>query len=293
MSARSLLLLLALALTACPLLDSDLGWGSGSDSGSGSGSGSHGLTSSSDGTGAPNVDTTTTMAMGPTSGSSITDSAADETTALTITGPVETTTGGVTSASTGVSNDATTAESGSTGGSTDDGGLPDYCQGPVLDYGCNGPWKDELAITVQTELTVPPDASADIEVSTSECGDATRRAAGLVVDVGLESACYWSMTLSIVCPSGQALALTAPGMCDPCSDIANPFHAIFRTTAPLDCTVCDFGEDSCKLRPAGDDLCAFLASCEFPADKPWILRIQTGDSPVTIGSVALRLALAD
>ena len=198
----------------------------------------------------------------------------------------EVTTGGATSTGGGSTG---SGSSGSTGGE-----LPEYCDGPMLDYGCLGQKPTQLAITIDAGLTVDANTSADIVIDTSTCGDPTRPATGLVVDVGLADACLFSMKLGLACPSGQVLDLLAPEGCGACSDVAKEYRVIFRTTAPAECSVCDFADaDACLLRPVGQDLCEFLASCDFASGEPWKLHVEAGDSPLTVTSVGLRLLLDD
>lgn len=197
--------------------------------------------------------------------------------------------------SAGGSTETSAGETTTGGGSGDEGSsgstgvdIP-LCGEPLVDFKCFGAGDDELLAKVETDAVVPANTTQDIPVDISECGgDPTRRVYGLAVDIGLQDACLWSMELSIVCPSGEALALTTPDMCGPCAQVA-AYHAVFRQSFEPDCTECDFNNLQCILAPAGGDICPFLAGCQFDLGEPWALRVKAGATPVTIPTVALHL----
>ena len=194
-----------------------------------------------------------------------------------------------TDAASTTSTTSTTEMVGSSSGVYDDPAIE--CGIPILDYKCFGAGPEEFLASVQSDVTVPPNSTVDIEIDVTECGDPARRVAGLVVDVELLNACLWSMELSIVCPSGEALQLTTAGMCGVCSDVPKSYHVIFRQSGEVDCTECSFLDTLCIQAPGGGDLCPYLASCQFIGGEPWALRVKTGDTPVTVPSVGLHIAL--
>ncbi len=223
-------------------------------------------------TGAPPVTTGPTTTVGTTTGGAAgTTSDASATDAATTDG-------------------TTTGDTGEASGSSSGGMLPMECGAPLLDFFCLNAGEEEMLITLDTAAIVPPLTTQDVPLDVSPCVDETARVAGLVVDVELQDSCLWSMELSIVCPSGQALALTAMDMCAPCGPVA-AYHAVFRQSAEVNCIECDLLNDPlCIQAPFGGDYCTFLDGCQFEVGKPWALRVTTGDTQVTIPTVALHLA---
>lgn len=272
--------------------------------------GSSGAAATAGATGGSSGDLPTTGGPGSTGSSGSTGPGSTEpgSTGTGSTEPTGGTTAALTSseATTGSLDGSETAAGGSTetsaGETTTDGGSEDegssgstgvdipLCGEPLVDFKCFGKGDDELLAKAETDAVVPANTTQDIPVDISECGgDPTRRAYGLVVDVALQDACLWSMELSIVCPSGEALALTTPNMCGPCAQVA-AYHAVFRQSFEPDCTECDFNNMQCIMAPVGGDVCPFLAGCQFDSGEPWALRVKAGATPVTIPSVALHLA---
>lgn len=172
----------------------------------------------------------------------------------------------------------------------------EYCDlDPLpLDYTCDAQSDETVALEIPGGV-VPPATTVDFELPISECGDATRAAAGFATRIRMVNPCLWSMKMALVCPAGSEIELTSPGQCaENCEPIPGIFDAVFQTTGSSSCNTCDLESLECYRQPTGEQnwtVCGFLDECTKNTDEPWKLRVTAGESPVEVDSIELTMAL--